>query len=64
MEALDNPADDRWGPGGEHTARLPADPADIADRARLRRPLLLRPWELSTDTAQWLVRAGIRYARA
>ena len=64
MEALDNPADDHWGPGGDYRARLPAEPADIADRARLRRLLLSRPWELCTDTAHWLVRAGIRYARA
>jgi hypothetical protein len=64
MEALGNPADDHWGPGGEYRARLPAEPAEVADRTRLRRLLLSRPWELSTDTAQWLVRAGIRYARA
>jgi hypothetical protein len=64
MKALDNPADDHWGLSGEYKARLPAEPADIADRARLRRLLLSRPWELSTVTAQWLVRAGNRYARA
>jgi hypothetical protein len=33
----------------------------VADRARLRRLLLSRPWELSTDAAQWLADAGIRY---
>ena len=64
MEALGNPADDHWGPGGEYRARLPVEPAEVADRTRLRLLLLSRPWELSTDTAQWLVRAGIRYARA
>jgi len=64
MQALGNPADDHWGPGGKYRAELPAEPADIADRARLRRLLLSRPWELSTDAAQWLVHAGIRYARA
>jgi GTPase SAR1 family protein len=57
-------ADDHWGPGGEYRARLPAEPAEVADRTRLRRLLLSRPWELSTDTAQWLVRADIRHARA
>ena len=36
----------------------------VADRKLLRRILLSRPWELSTDTAQWLIRAGIGYARA
>jgi hypothetical protein len=59
--ALDNPADEHWGPGGKYWARLPAEPTDIADRARLRRLLLSRPWELNTDAAQWMVEAGIRY---
>jgi len=64
MKVLGSPADDHSGPGGEYRAGLPDEPADIADRARLRRLLLSRPWELSTDAAQWLVQAGIRYARA
>lgn len=33
-------------------AELPAEPTDIADRARLRRLLLLQPWKLSPDAAQ------------
>ena len=37
MKALGNPADDHWGPVGEHRTRLPAEPDDVADRARLRR---------------------------
>ena len=41
---------------------LPAEPPDVADRARLRGLLLSRPWELSADAAQWLANAGIRYA--
>jgi hypothetical protein len=64
MKALANPADDHWGPGGKYRAELPAEPADVADRARLRRLLLSRPWELSTDAAEWLVDAGIRCIRA
>jgi hypothetical protein len=64
MRALDNTADEHWGLHAEFRARLSAEPAGVADRARLRRLLLARPWELSTDTAQWLVRAGIRYAGA
>ena len=63
MKALDNPADGHWGSGGEHRAGLSAEPPDVGDRTRLRRLLLSRPWDLSTDAAQWLVRAGIRYAR-
>ncbi len=62
VKTLDNPADDRWGPGGKYRARLPAEPPDVADRARLRRLLLSRPWELSTDAAQWLTDLGIRYS--
>jgi hypothetical protein len=61
MRALDDPADEHWGVGGEHRIRLSAEPLEVGDRARLRRLLLSRPWDLSTDTAQWLVRAGIRY---
>lgn len=63
IDALDNPADDHWGPDGKYRAELPAEPADLADHTRLRRLLLSQPWELSTDAAQWLVHAGIRYVR-
>jgi hypothetical protein len=62
MTALDDPASDYWGPGGEYRALLPAEPPDLADRARLHRLLLSRPWELSTDAAQWLADSGIRYS--
>jgi hypothetical protein len=61
IKALDNAADDHWGSGGEHRAALSAEPPDVADRTRLRRLLLSRPWDLSADAAQWLIRAGIRY---
>ena len=63
VKVLDDPADDHWGTGSEYRANLSAEPADVADRARLRRLLLSRPWELSADAAQWLVSAGIRYPR-
>jgi hypothetical protein len=59
MTALDDPADDHWGTGGELRTGLPAEPAAVADRKGLRRLLLSHPWELSTESAQWLVRAGI-----
>ena len=48
-EGLDNPADDHWGPRGEHRADVSAEPPDVGDRARLRRLLLSRPWDLSAD---------------
>jgi hypothetical protein len=61
IKALDNPADNHWGPRGEHRAGLSVGPPEVGDRTRLRRLLLSRPWDLSTDAAQWLVHAGIRY---
>jgi hypothetical protein len=51
------------GTDGKYRTGLPAEPADVADRKRLHRLLLSRPWELSTDTAEWLVRAGIGHTR-
>jgi len=63
IQALANPADEHWGSDGEHKARLSAEPADVADRARLHRLLLSQPWELAPDAAQWLADAGIRYIR-
>ena len=64
MSAIDNPADAHWGTGGKFRTGLPAEPPDAADRKRLRLLLLSRPWELNTDTAQWLIRAGIGYTQA
>lgn len=61
-EALDDPADKHWTLGGKH--RPSAEPAEIADRPRLRRLLLARPWELSTDSAEWIIDAGIKYIKA
>ena len=61
MQALDNPADDHWGPGGQHRIGPPAEPPDVGERTRLRQLLLSRPWDLTTDATQWLIRAGIRY---
>jgi len=61
MKARGTPANDHWGPGGKYRTELPVEPAEVADRARLRRFLLSRPWGLSTDAAEWLVGAGIGY---
>jgi hypothetical protein len=62
--ALDDPSDDHWGTDGEFRTQLPSELPELADRKLLRRILLSRPWELGTDTAQWLIREGIGYARA
>jgi hypothetical protein len=42
---------------------LPPEPAQIADRSILDRILRERPWELDTDSADWVVRAGIGFLR-
>ncbi|WTW93477.1 hypothetical protein OG216_08865 [Streptomycetaceae bacterium NBC_01309] len=64
MVALDDPADEHWGSRGEFHLRLTPEPDAVRDRSALRRLLLGKPWELDSDSAQWLVSAGIGYARA
>lgn len=59
VTALDGPSDPHWGPDGAWRARLPAAPAQVADRILLRRTLLQQPWALKADAATWLVGAGI-----
>lgn len=63
MTALADPEDAHWGTNGEFLPSLDPEPGEVADRRGLRRVLLSRPWELSSDTAQWLVSAGIGYMR-
>lgn len=59
--ALDNPLDRHWGEDGEYRCRLPPEPADVADRRRLRRTLLSAPWRLSPDAAEWVAAANLGY---
>jgi len=59
---LDEPRDAHWGGRGELRARLPAEPALVRDREGLRQTLLMRPWTLDNESAQWVVAAGIRHA--
>jgi hypothetical protein len=63
MRVLDEPWDAHWGGRREFRARLPAEPALVRDREGLRQTLLLRPWTLDNESAQWVVAAGIRHAR-
>jgi hypothetical protein len=63
MTALANPADDHWGAEGQFRLAVSREPPDVADREFLHRLLLSRPWDLSADAAQWLIRAGIRYVK-
>ena len=62
--ALDDPADKHWGQGGEFRKRLPPEPAVVADRKLLRQVLRSRPWDLTSESATWLVTAGIGYLRS
>lgn len=57
--ALDDPADDHWGQDGKFRKRLSPEPSVVADRKLLRRVLRTRPWDLSSESAAWLVSAGI-----
>jgi len=61
--ALDDPADDHWGQDGEFRKRLPPEPFMVADRKLLRRVLRSRPWDLTSESAVWLVSAGIGHPR-
>lgn len=62
--ALDDPADGHWGQEGESRRRLLPEPPDVADRKLLRQVLRSRPWDLSSESAAWLVSAGIGYLRS
>jgi hypothetical protein len=59
--ALEDPADTHWGHGGELRKRLPREPPVVADRKLLRQVLRSRPWDLTSESATWLVTAGIGY---
>ncbi|MGO9078607.1 MAG: hypothetical protein ACLQDY_06140 [Streptosporangiaceae bacterium] len=63
LRALDDSGDSPWGPEGQFRARLRPEPPAVRDRAALRRTLLHQPWTLDTDSAQWIVSAGIGYLR-
>jgi hypothetical protein len=62
--ALDDPADRHWGPAGEFRKHLPPEPPVVSDRKLLRQVLRSRPWDLSSESATWLITAGIRYLRS
>lgn len=64
LHALDDPADDHWGQGGEFRSGLLPEPPIVADRKLLGRVLRSHPWDLSPESASWLVSAGIGYLRS
>lgn len=61
MHALDSPDDPHWRDGAHWQALAGAAPTQAVDRAGLRRLLMRRPWTLDSDTAQWVVDAGIGF---
>jgi hypothetical protein len=61
LARLDNPQHRHWGEAGERYARLPAQPAEVADRRRLRALLLDAPEALSEEGAEFCVAAGVGY---
>jgi hypothetical protein len=63
VHVLDDPGHSHWGPDGSWRSRLPPEPAQVADRVRLRAILLNRPWDLEAEAAEWVVDAGIGYLR-
>ncbi len=63
MRALDTPDDPHWRDGTRWQAIVGAAPLRAADRTGLRRLLMRRPWTLDSQTAQWVVDAGIGYLR-
>jgi hypothetical protein len=61
LTVIDDPDHVHWHLDGHDGSIRPVEPAEVGDRAELRRVLLTRPWDVSTDVADWLVRAGIGF---
>ncbi|GAA0402720.1 hypothetical protein [Streptomyces luteireticuli] len=61
VSVLDNPDDPHWGADGDHYRRLPTEPAAVRDRGALHTMLLETPWELDSETTEWIIGAGISY---
>jgi hypothetical protein len=61
LARLDDPRHPHWGEGGKWYLDLPAQPAEVADRRRLRALLLDAPEALSEGGAEFCVAAGIRF---
>jgi hypothetical protein len=61
LARLDDPRHPHWGEGSKWYLGLPTQPAEVADRRRLRALLLNDPESLSEDAAEFCVEAGIRF---
>jgi len=63
LARLDDPQHPHWGEARDWYARLPVQPAEVADRRRLRALLLDAPEALSEEGAEFCVAAGIGFVR-
>jgi hypothetical protein len=61
LARLEDPYHLHWGKDRNRYARLPAEPAEVADRRQLRRLLLDAPEALSDKGADFCVAAGIGF---
>lgn len=61
--AIDDQADEHWGADGQYKKELPPEPILVADRRLLRKTLHTRPWQLDSESAGWVILAGIGYLR-
>lgn len=60
LNALTDYRDPFWGPNGEHWPTT-TPPPKVSDRALLRAMLLVSPWDLDSEAAEWVAAAGINY---
>jgi hypothetical protein len=58
---LDDPRHPHWGEASKWYLSLPTQPAEVADRRRLRALLLDAPEALSEEAAEFCVAAGLRF---
>jgi hypothetical protein len=61
LARLEDPHHPHWGNDGDRYARLPTQPAEVADRRQLRMLLLDAPEALSDEGAEFCVEAGIGF---
>jgi hypothetical protein len=64
LARLEDPPHAHWGKDGDRHARLPTQPAEVADRRQLRMLLLDAPEALSDEGAEFCVEAGIGFIRS
>ncbi|ORT92481.1 hypothetical protein UK99_21905, partial [Frankia casuarinae] len=63
LHALDTPEDAHWRDTTRWEEIIGTAPSQGADHDALRRLLTSKPWALTPETSQWVVRAGIRFFR-